>query len=173
MMDSVVYRINVLPSSIDTSENAVKARILQARVRMSMRSDVLFGANKALAPEPDNPEANVLLHQQSLNVKELLAPTAFFNTSITVFDWNMEGNISVFPQREIYIIGDVGTHGEPKIVGSGYGNWSMDFQTEVGMFTLNLLQGREVHSQMLEKVFPLIDSFVFTLPKSHFQPLPF
>ncbi|THU93064.1 hypothetical protein K435DRAFT_861899 [Dendrothele bispora CBS 962.96] len=82
---------SVLPPSIDTPENAAKARVSRARVRM--RSGALFRLHEDLhaasTAEPDNPEAKVLLPQRSVNVEKETAhlssnPTSVASISIFV-----------------------------------------------------------------------------------------
>ncbi|KAF9265919.1 hypothetical protein L218DRAFT_1075455 [Marasmius fiardii PR-910] len=57
-------------------ENTAKARIIRARARLTAGS--VFGAQEdlqaALTADPDNPEAQALLHQRSVNVEKLLSP---------------------------------------------------------------------------------------------------
>ncbi|THU83235.1 hypothetical protein K435DRAFT_784272 [Dendrothele bispora CBS 962.96] len=92
---------NAIQSCLQVStlsqENAAKARILRARVRM--RAGALFGAHEdlhaALAAEPDNPEAKALLHQRSVNVEKLLAPLPF-STALSRFSIEIWREIALF-----------------------------------------------------------------------------
>ncbi|KAK7040268.1 hypothetical protein VNI00_009735 [Paramarasmius palmivorus] len=63
---------SILQMTTLSPENTAKARILRARARLSAGS--LFGAQEdlhaALVADPDNPEAQALLHQRSVNVEK-------------------------------------------------------------------------------------------------------
>ncbi|KAG7086398.1 hypothetical protein E1B28_002353 [Marasmius oreades] len=92
VFDNAIQSCLLIPTL--SPENTAKARIIRARARLNAGS--VFGAQEgipettivvaimthymqidlqaALAADPDNPEAQALLHQRSVNVEKLLAP---------------------------------------------------------------------------------------------------
>ncbi|KAK1228020.1 hypothetical protein PQX77_008954 [Marasmius sp. AFHP31] len=77
--DGIVFE-NAIQSCLSIStlspENTARVRIIRARARLT--AGFIFGAQEdlqaALLADPDNPEAQALLHQRSVNVEKLLAP---------------------------------------------------------------------------------------------------